>query len=237
VSLVKHISRYQPLLTPTLADSTTHLHARMSRSSSSGVLQFTHTESSSPRDPSISNASFRSLSTWYAIVPPGINCHPHLLIVSQADMVVEFQADERDGHPVMMAAISYIYGFDIPGEPTPWFITTLYYLSWLGTVAEKYEIPGLSETVLKAAHRALVDGSRDEAKLEQFLCYSELLAESTCSSKNPGHFAFAVRILGQHLTAIRTNAAFQRSCQLTSSIWWRRKRTSWRKPCKGLRKI
>jgi hypothetical protein len=112
-----------------------------------------------------------------------------------------------------MAAISYIYGFDIPGEPTPWFITTLYYLSWLGTVAEKYEIPGLSETVLKAAHRALGDGSRDEAKLEQFLCYSELLAESTCSSKNPGHFAFAVRILGQHLTAIRTNAAFQKLLQ------------------------
>ena len=124
-----------------------------------------------------------------------------MLIMPQKDRVVEFRADEEDGTAVMMAAIRHNYGFDLPG-------TSLYNLAWIGAVAEKYEIAGLSELALETARRALIDCLSDEEKLKEFLDSGDIWTDPVPRYTLP--FAFAVRILGRDLTAIRTKAGFQK---------------------------
>jgi hypothetical protein len=66
----------------------------------------------------------------------------------------------------MYIAVKYIYGFDFPWR---WGSGSLFNLSRVVRVAEKYEIAGLSETVFEAARRRLADCVSDEATLEEFL--------------------------------------------------------------------
>ncbi|KAM0698073.1 hypothetical protein Q7P36_001537 [Cladosporium allicinum] len=124
-----------------------------------------------------------------------------VIYAHRKDRVVEFRADEEDGTAAMMAAIRHNYGFDLPG-------TSLYNLAWIGAVAEKYEIAGLSELALETARRALIDCLSDEEKLKEFLDSGDIWTDPVPRYTLP--FAFVVRILGRDLTAIRTKAGFQK---------------------------
>jgi len=130
-----------------------------------------------------------------------------MLSVPQEDRVVEFRADEEDGIVAMRSAIEYMYGFYTTGDPTLWSPTSLLQLSVVGAVAEKYGIAGLSELALETAHHTLSDCSSSEAALENYLRPGNVW--TNVSSVKPRSFAFAVKILGQNLTTIRTKTHFQ----------------------------
>jgi hypothetical protein len=72
----------------------------------------------------------------------------------------------------------------------------------------KYEIAGLSKTVIAYAHRELADCLSDDDELETFLGPAAIWTQAITT--NAGCLAFAFRILGQNLAAIRTKAAFQK---------------------------
>jgi hypothetical protein len=105
----------------------------------------------------------------------------------------------------MYIAVKYIYGFDFPWR---WGSGSLFNLSRVVRVAEKYEIAGLSETVFEAARRRLADCVSDEATLEEFLEPADMWNDPIIT--NIPWFAVAVKILGQNLTAIRKQAVFQK---------------------------
>jgi len=146
--------------------------------------------------------------------------HLHLLIVSQRDRVVVFHTDKEDGIAVMIDAIRHIYDLEFPRNNHR---MSLYCTASIGAVAEKYGIAGLSESVLKAASRQLVndlDGDEEdlEEQTEHFFGFGTVSEEfhdagaprTKISLTKPGHFAFAVRILRQDLATIRTLPIFQK---------------------------
>ena len=77
-------------------------------------------------------------------------------------------------------------------------------------VAEKYEIRGLSECVLKAAGRTLAECLSDESgedMLESFL--STFQRTSSVHSGSDREFHFAVKILGEKINVLHAKEAFQ----------------------------
>jgi hypothetical protein len=120
---------------------------------------------------------------------------------------VTFHADDDDAPFAIRAAIKYLYGFEFPGDDYPVSLTSLCHYASICATAEKYEVAGLLEAVFKAAQCALVDSLSDEAELREFLGTRTLWTKA--SFTYPRDFAFAVRILGHNLTALRKKADFQ----------------------------
>jgi hypothetical protein len=131
---------------------------------------------------------------------------------------VIFHPDKEDGIAAMIDAIKHIYGLAFPDDC---YGIPLYLFASIGAVAEKYGIAGLSEAVLKAAHRQLVyklDSEEDPEALEGFFGLGTVGEEyhnagaprTKISPTNTAHYAFAVRILGQSLKVIRKIAPFQK---------------------------
>jgi hypothetical protein len=130
----------------------------------------------------------------------------HLLIVSQKDSGVTFRVGQEDGIAATTTAIKYMYGIEFPGTPDR--ERSLHALSCVGAFAETVEVAGLSGTVIAYAHRELAECLSDDDKLKGFLGVAAVWTQA--STTRSGCLAFAVRILGQNLAAIRTKAVFQK---------------------------
>jgi hypothetical protein len=128
----------------------------------------------------------------------------HQLIFDQEVKAAEWQIDGEDAE-VMEHAIRYMYGFEIMDEGRNRYLESIHEFVELGAVAEKYEIRGLSECVLKAAGRTLAECLSDES--------GEDMLESSLStfvhSGSNRESDFAVKILGEHIDVLHEKAAFQ----------------------------
>jgi hypothetical protein len=117
--------------------------------------------------------------------------------------------DEKYGD-ALKVGIRYMYGFEFPCDVRNWDFGDISSLAEIGAVAEKYEIRGLSECVLKAARRTLAEFLGDDSaedRLEEFLLGFQYTSSPHFGSSQ--EFDFAVKILGEHIDVLHNKAAFQ----------------------------
>ena len=119
------------------------------------------------------------------------------------------------------AAICYMYGSEFPGDCYRQDLESIHEFAGFGTIAEKYEIVGFPELVLKPASPTRGDRLSDGAKLGEFI--STFKAMISCYGVIAEGNGFVVKIVGEHVTTPRKRTVFHelldKSHQLAINIF------------------